>query len=84
MQVITRALACDLRENDPPTDQFLLLKISGKTSLLNALCGRAFYGEVTGEIKINGKPSSIEAHASSVGFVPQVMKQEQWSISLNF
>ncbi|CAB9510243.1 Putative white-brown complex homolog protein 30 [Seminavis robusta] len=44
---------------------------AGKTSLLNALCGRAFYGEVTGTIKINGQNSTIEDHASSVGFVPQ-------------
>lgn len=46
----------------------------GKTSLLNALCGRAFYGTVEGNIQINGHKASIEEHAESVGFVPQVSK----------
>jgi len=45
---------------------------AGKTSLLNALCGRAFYGEVTGTVKVNGHETSIEEHAHAVGFVPQV------------
>ena len=45
---------------------------AGKTSLLNALCGRAFYGEVSGVIKINGHVGSIEEHSDVVGFVPQV------------
>lgn len=44
---------------------------AGKTSLLNALCGRAFYGEVTGTVKVNGHKTSIEEHSSAVGFVPQ-------------
>ncbi|CAB9522559.1 Putative white-brown complex homolog protein 30 [Seminavis robusta] len=44
---------------------------AGKTSLLNALCGRAFYGEVTGTVRINGHETTIEEHASAVGFVPQ-------------
>jgi len=44
---------------------------AGKTSLLNALCGRAFYGDVTGDIKINGKAGRIEDHRNVVGFVPQ-------------
>ena len=44
----------------------------GKTSLLNALCGRAFYGEVTGKIHVNGNRTSIEEIKDSVGFVPQV------------
>jgi ABC-type lipoprotein export system ATPase subunit len=43
----------------------------GKTSLLNALCGRAFYGETTGKIYVNGHEASIEDHRSSMGFVPQ-------------
>ena len=47
---------------------------AGKTSLLNALCGRAFYGEVTGTIRINGQLSTIEENRSVVGFVPQVGK----------
>ncbi|CAB9504093.1 Putative white-brown complex homolog protein 30 [Seminavis robusta] len=44
---------------------------AGKTSLLNALCGRAFYGAVEGKIWINGNIASIEEHKDAVGFVPQ-------------
>jgi len=44
---------------------------SGKSSLLNALCGRAFYGKITGKVSINGNDSKIEYHKSSIGFVPQ-------------
>jgi ABC-type multidrug transport system ATPase subunit len=44
---------------------------AGKTSLLNALCGRAYYGETTGSILVNGHEESIEDHKDSVGFVPQ-------------
>jgi ABC-type Mn2+/Zn2+ transport system ATPase subunit len=49
-----------------------MVLLAGKTSLLNALCGRAFYGDVTGIIKINGHKTSIEEHSHAVGFVPQV------------
>jgi ABC-type multidrug transport system fused ATPase/permease subunit len=45
---------------------------AGKTSLLNALCGRAFYGNTSGTIHVNGHLTSIEEHKDSVGFVPQV------------
>lgn len=44
---------------------------AGKTSLLNALCGRAYYGEVKGDVYINGNLSSTEAFSDSIGFVPQ-------------
>lgn len=44
---------------------------AGKTSLLNALCGRAFYGETKGTILVNGHEASIEDFKDSVGFVPQ-------------
>jgi ABC-type multidrug transport system ATPase subunit len=44
---------------------------AGKSSLLNALCGRAFYGETSGTILVNGHLSTIEEHRDSVGFVPQ-------------
>jgi len=44
---------------------------TGKTSLLNALSGRAYYGEVTGSILINGLHGRIEDHKHLVGFVPQ-------------
>ena len=46
---------------------------AGKTSLLNALCGRAFYGETTGTVHVDGhEMASIEAIKDAVGFVPQV------------
>ena len=44
---------------------------SGKSSLPNALCGRAFYGKITGSVKINGNDSKIEKHKAVIGFVPQ-------------
>ena len=44
---------------------------AGKSSLLSALCGRAFYGEVSGTILINGYETSIEKYSDVVGFVPQ-------------
>jgi ABC-type multidrug transport system ATPase subunit len=44
---------------------------AGKTSLLNALCGRAYYGETKGTILVNGHKASIEEFKDSVGFVPQ-------------
>ena len=42
-----------------------------KTSLLNALCGRAFYGQTTGQIYINGNEARIDDHKGVTGFVPQ-------------
>lgn len=60
------------RHMDAKSLTFLFCAFAGKTSLLNALCGRAHYGVVTGDIKINGQKSSIEENADSVGFVPQV------------
>lgn len=44
---------------------------AGKTSLLNALCGRAFYGETTGKIYVNGHEARIDDHKGVTGFVPQ-------------
>ncbi|KAG7372253.1 ABC transporter [Nitzschia inconspicua] len=44
---------------------------AGKTSLLNALCGRAYYGETRGTILVNGHEARIEDFKDSVGFVPQ-------------
>jgi len=43
----------------------------GKTSLLNALSGRAHYGKVTGNLKINGNEVHISDFANMIGFVPQ-------------
>jgi len=42
-----------------------------KTSLLNALCGRAYYGQVTGETIVNGTPMDIDDARHCIGFVPQ-------------
>lgn len=42
-----------------------------RTSLLNALCGRASYGKTTGTVKVNGRETSIEDYAGCIGFVPQ-------------
>jgi ABC-type branched-subunit amino acid transport system ATPase component len=55
-------------ESSPRLNQLLI----GKTSLLNALCGRAYYGQVAGEVHLNGQPTAIEEIKDSVGFVPQV------------
>ena len=44
---------------------------AGKTSLLNALCGRAHYGETTGTIYLNGHKTDIQKHVDCIGFVPQ-------------
>ena len=44
---------------------------AGKTSLLNALCGRAHYGETTGKIYLNGHETDIQKHLDCIGFVPQ-------------
>lgn len=38
---------------------------------MNALCGRAHYGETTGTIYINGKKTDIEECKDATGFVPQ-------------
>lgn len=39
--------------------------------MLNALCGRAYYGKTTGKVSVNGNDSKIENHKSCIGFVPQ-------------
>lgn len=44
---------------------------AGKTSLLNALCGRAHYGTILGDIHINGTKMEIDEIKSITGFVPQ-------------
>ena len=44
---------------------------AGKTSLLNALCGRAHYGRVSGDVIINGNTAKIEDQTHAMGFVPQ-------------
>lgn len=44
---------------------------AGKTSLLNCLCGRAYYGRTEGTVVINGQEASIGEIQSATGFVPQ-------------
>ncbi|CAK9051483.1 ABC transporter G family member 24 (ABC transporter ABCG.24) (AtABCG24) (Probable white-brown complex homolog protein 25) (AtWBC25) [Durusdinium trenchii] len=41
---------------------------AGKTTFMNALCGRAYYGTTTGSIRINGQTSSIAAIKPLRGF----------------
>jgi len=43
----------------------------GKTTFMNALCGRAGYGDVTGVIRINGREGGVTDIPRLVGFVPQ-------------
>ncbi|CAE8673647.1 unnamed protein product [Polarella glacialis] len=43
----------------------------GKTTFMNALCGRASYGTIRGSIKINGKAGSVQDFPKLVGYVPQ-------------
>lgn len=57
---------------------------AGKTSLLNALCGRAYYGEVKGDVFINGHQASIEDFTGSIGFVPQVSRRGKFSYFKQF
>ena len=63
--------------NEKTYSPFILLCLnlldlgSGKTSLLNALCGRAYYGTTKGTIRINGHVATIEEHKGCTGFVPQ-------------
>ena len=42
---------------------------AGKTFLINALCGIALYGKITGNVKINGHDTTIEENTHFVGFV---------------
>lgn len=43
----------------------------GKTSLLNALSGKAGYGVVSGIILVNGEEDTLEKYKRVMGFVPQ-------------
>ncbi|KAJ1637777.1 P-loop containing nucleoside triphosphate hydrolase protein [Pavlovales sp. CCMP2436] len=43
----------------------------GKSTFMNVLCGRAQYGEPTGELLVNGRPAELESFRSRLGFVPQ-------------
>merc|ERR1719469_1000718 len=43
----------------------------GKTTFMNVLCGKATYGDMDGEMKINGEAQDISAFRNDMGFVPQ-------------
>jgi len=44
---------------------------AGKTTFMNALCGKATYGRTTGSIFVNGQRADISDFKSITGFVPQ-------------
>jgi len=44
---------------------------AGKTSFMNALCGKATYGRTGGSIRINGEEANMASLKSVMGFVPQ-------------
>ncbi|GMH39179.1 hypothetical protein BSKO_07077 [Bryopsis sp. KO-2023] len=44
---------------------------AGKTSLLNALAGKASYGVLSGMVMVNGQEASLEKYKQVMGFVPQ-------------
>eukprot|EP00930_Biecheleria_cincta_P065762 TRINITY_DN5164_c0_g1_i5.p1 TRINITY_DN5164_c0_g1~~TRINITY_DN5164_c0_g1_i5.p1 ORF type:complete len:783 (+),score=112.96 TRINITY_DN5164_c0_g1_i5:64-2412(+) len=44
---------------------------AGKTTFMNAVCGKAYYGTTEGEVRINGRTSSIAEIKELRGFVPQ-------------
>jgi ABC-type multidrug transport system ATPase subunit len=44
---------------------------SGKTTFMNVLSGRAFYGKTEGQVQINDRVARILDHRHRIGFVPQ-------------
>ena len=44
---------------------------AGKTTFMNTLAGKAYYGKRTGQVFINGKPDEISTYKKDTGFVPQ-------------
>lgn len=44
---------------------------AGKTTFLNALTGRVYYADTTGDVRVNGQNVTIESLKNNVGFVPQ-------------
>ncbi|EFC36770.1 predicted protein [Naegleria gruberi] len=54
---------------------------SGKTSFITSLCGKAYYGNVTGTIKLNGNEASLTKFRKLTGFVPQLdIMQSQMTV----
>lgn len=44
---------------------------AGKTSLMNVLCGKASYANVSGTVRFNGVEGNYEEYKTVMGFVPQ-------------
>ena len=44
---------------------------AGKSTFVTTLCGKAYYGEQTGVVKINGKAEPFSKYQTITGFVPQ-------------
>ena len=44
---------------------------AGKTTFLNTISGKAYYGDRTGELLINGRRDKLTKYAMVTGFVPQ-------------
>ena len=44
---------------------------AGKTTFMNTLCGRAYYGKMSGDILLNGKKVDMNDYRTAIGFVPQ-------------
>ena len=49
----------------------MFLPKSGKTSFITSLSGRAYYGQRTGKVKLNGQENDLTRFKKLVGFVPQ-------------
>jgi len=44
---------------------------AGKTTFMNVLCGKATYGDMVGEVLVNGQTCPVDSIKSITGFVPQ-------------
>lgn len=44
---------------------------AGKSTFVTTLCGKAYYGDQTGVVKINGKAEPFSKYQTITGFVPQ-------------
>lgn len=68
-----RQLLKGISGNFPPASLVALMgpSGSGKTTFMNALLGRASYGNITGDVIVNGTTNGLQAARNLVGFVPQ-------------
>eukprot|EP00736_Rhodelphis_marinus_P010265 Rmarinus@m.19243 len=60
-------ISCNFHSNE--TVAIVGPRGSGRTTLLNILCGRATYGTVMGTVSLNGKPTSAHTLRQVSGFV---------------